>query len=86
MTVRDGAAHGAVVIQGHGTFGAHPCEAAGMLRFGQATADEFFVGAATAATGVAVTNHSRWVPLVILKHFGPDHPDMPKAADLGLRE
>jgi hypothetical protein len=86
VTVKDGAAYGCIVIQGHGTFGGFRCEAAGMLRFGQLTADEYFVSEPAAKAGVTITCESQHEPLVILKHFGPNHPEMPKAAALGLRE
>ncbi len=86
VTVKDGAAYGCIVIQGHGTLGGFPCEAAGTLRYGQLTNDEYFVSEPAARAGVEIACHSRHEPLVILKHFGPNHPDMPKAADLGLRE
>jgi hypothetical protein len=33
-----------------------------------------------ALKGVTITNASRWEPLVMLKHFGPNHPGMPKKA------
>jgi hypothetical protein len=65
-------------VQGHGKFGVHDAEAAIMLRFGQLSADEYFVGEGAARQGVAIANHSRWEPMVILKHFGPNHPEMPK--------
>jgi hypothetical protein len=71
--VRDPAAYGCVVIQGHGQIGPHAAEAAGMLRFGQASADEFFVSQGAAREGVMIANHSPYEPLVLLKHFGPDH-------------
>ena len=74
----DGAAYGCIIIQGHGKFGAYDAEAAIMLRYGQLSADEYFVSEAAAKSGVAVTNHSRWEPMVILKHFGPNHPDVPR--------
>jgi hypothetical protein len=32
----------------------------------------------TIRAGVRITNRSRWEPLVILKHFGPNHPHMPQ--------
>jgi hypothetical protein len=32
-----------------------------------------------ARRGVAITNLSHWEPMVILKHFGPNHPDMPNS-------
>ena len=86
VTVSDGAAYGCIAVQGHGRFGPFPCESVGMLRFGQAAADEFFVSETAALAGIRIACHSRYEPLVLLKHFGPNHPDMPKAADLGLRE
>jgi hypothetical protein len=76
-TVKDGAAYGCIFIQGHGTFGPYEAEAAIMLRYGQLSADEYFVSEAAARRGVTITNRSRWEPLVVLKHFGPNHPDMP---------
>jgi len=48
-----------------------------MLRFGQLSGDEYFVSEQAAKAGVTITNHSPWEPLVILKHFGPNHPDAP---------
>ena len=79
VTVKDGAAYGCILVQGHGKFGQFDAEAAIMLRYGQLSADEYFVGEAAAKEGITITNNSRWEPMVILKHFGPNHPDMPKA-------
>ena len=79
VTVKDGAAYGCIIIQGHGKFGGYHAEAAIILRFGQLSADEYFVGETAAKEGVTITNNSRWEPMVILKHFGPNHPDMPKS-------
>jgi hypothetical protein len=78
VTVKDEAAYGCILVQGHGQFGAHEAETAVMLRYGQHSADEFFVGEPAARQGVQITNCSRWEPLVMLKHFAPNHPDMPK--------
>jgi hypothetical protein len=78
VTVKDGAAYGCILVQGHGKFGAYDAEAAIMLRYGQLSADEYFVSEAAAQAGVTITNASQWEPMVILKHFGPNHPDMPK--------
>ncbi|MFC5407559.1 hypothetical protein [Cohnella soli] len=78
VVVKDAAAYGTVLIQGHGTFGVHEAEAAGMLRFGQMSGDEFFVSESAARQGITVTNRSKWEPMVFLKHFGPNHPDMPR--------
>jgi hypothetical protein len=76
--IQDPAAYGFITVQGHGTFNKWEIEAPTLLRFGQQSADEFFVSEPTAKAGVTVVNKSRVEPLVILKHFGPNHPDMPK--------
>lgn len=78
VVVSDGAAYGCIIIQGHGKFGAYDAEASVMLRFGQPSNDEFFVSEAAAKQGVVIENHSHFQPMVILKHFGPNHPDMPR--------
>ncbi len=78
VVVKDPAANGCILVQGHGQFGGYDAEAAIMMRFGQLSADEYFVSEAAARQGVTVVNHSRWEPLVVLKHFGPNHPDMPQ--------
>lgn len=78
VTIKDSGAYGCILTQGFGTIGGYQCETAGMLRFGQLSADEFFVGETAATAGVKITNHSICEPLVILKHFGPNHPEMPQ--------
>jgi hypothetical protein len=80
VVVKDQAAYGCILVQGHGKFGVYDAEAAIMLRFGQLSADEYFVSEAAARDGVTIANHSRWEPLVMLKHFGPNQPDMPESA------
>jgi hypothetical protein len=84
VTVKDGAAYGIICIQGRGSFGKFTCEAPTLLRFGQQSSDEFFVSETAAKQGVKITNQSPVEPMVILKHFGPNHPDMPKAVPPGL--
>ena len=79
VVVCDGAAYGCILVQGHGKFGVYDAEAACMLRFGQLSGDEYFVSEAAAREGVAVVNESPWEPMVILKHFGPNHPDVPRS-------
>ena len=69
---KEPAAYGCVVVQGYGQFGTYRCEAASMLRFGQLSADEFFVSEEAAQRGVKITNNAVHEPLVILKHFGPN--------------
>jgi hypothetical protein len=78
VTIRDGAAYGLICVQGRGTLGAFICEAPTLLRFGAQSTDEFFVSEPAAKKGVTIVNQSPVEPLVILKHFGPNHPDMPK--------
>lgn len=73
----DETAFGCIVIQGNGMFGLHRAEAAIMLRFGQLSNDEFFVSEQAAKAGFSIVNHS-CEPMVILKHFGPNHPQMPR--------
>ncbi len=78
VLVKDAAAYGCIIIQGHGKMGVYDdAESACMLRFGQLSGDEYFVSEGAAKHGVQITNNSRWEPLVMLKHFGPNHPDMP---------
>jgi hypothetical protein len=79
VVVKDPVAFGCILIQGHGKFGVFDAEAAIMLRFGQLSADEYFVSEQAAREGITLTNQSRWEPMVILKHFGPNHPGMPKS-------
>lgn len=78
VTISDDVAYGTIFIQGHGQFGTFGCEAPTLLRFGQQSTDEFFVSEAAAKKGVVITNLSQVEPLVALKHFGPNHPKMPK--------
>ncbi len=56
----------------------YDAETAIMLRYGQASGDEYFVSENAAKAGITITNESKYEPMVILKHFGPNHPDMPK--------
>ncbi|MEE0201215.1 MAG: hypothetical protein U0I51_11810 [Muricomes sp.] len=79
VTIKDGAAYGCIFIQGHGKIGGYDAEAAALLRFGQQSTDEFFVSEDAAGRGVTITNLSRVEPLVLLKHFGPNHPDVPRS-------
>jgi hypothetical protein len=75
VTIRDAAAYGLILTQGHGRIGAHAVSTPSLIRYGQMTEDELFVTADAAQGGVAVENRSDTDPLVILKHFGPRNPD-----------
>ena len=72
VVIKDASAYGCVVIEGHGTIGKFDCESPTLIRYGQLTADEFFVSKKRAAAGVEVCNTSKYENLVLLKHFGPD--------------
>lgn len=75
--IKDPTAYGCILVQGHGKVGTYHAEAAGMLRFGQLSADEYFVGGPAAQEGVRIENHSQYEPLVMLKHF-PKHHMVPE--------
>ena len=77
VTIKDAAAYGLILTQGHGTIGRHHVSTPAMIRFGEMTEDELFVTADAAAEGVRIENLSDAEPLVILKHFGPGNPDNP---------
>lgn len=71
--IRDNAAYGCVIVQGHGSFGVYDdAEAPQMLRHNQLSGDEYFVSEAAAKAGVPVVNRSRHEEMVILRHFGPN--------------
>jgi len=74
VTVRDQAAYGMIMLQGHGQMGPWPVETPALIRYGQLTHDEFFVSEPAALAGVLITNHSPTDPLVMLKHYGPENP------------
>lgn len=77
VTIKDNACYGFVLIQGYGICDQWRIETPTLIRFGELTNDEFFVTEKAAREGVKITNSSVTEPLVILKHFGPDNPDLP---------
>jgi len=76
VTIRDAAAYGFIMVQGHGTLGVWDIETPRLIRFGQLTHDEYFVSEAAAQRGVTIKNLSKTDPIVMLKHFGPSNPDL----------
>ena len=76
VAIRDSAAYGMIMMQGHGKMGEWNVETPALIRFGQLTNDEFFISESAAQAGVTITNCSHSDPLVMLKHFGPDNPDL----------
>lgn len=69
VTIKDGAAYGFILLQGHGKFGGVDIETPALIKYGQLTNDEFFVVEETAKKGVRIQNSSNSEPIVILKHF-----------------
>ena len=51
-------------------------ETPALIRYGQLTRDEFFVTESAAKEGVIISNPSACDPIVMLKHFGPNNPDL----------
>lgn len=72
VIIKDNAAYGCLCVQGYGSFGGFPCESPTLIRYGQLTSDEFYVSYDAAGKGVTINNRSKYEPLVMLKHFGPD--------------
>jgi hypothetical protein len=76
VTIKDSACYGFITMQGHGKFGVWDIETPALIRYGQLTYDEYFVTEKAANEGVKITNPSKSDPIVLLKHFGPDNPDL----------
>ncbi len=76
VRIEDSAAYGLVLLQGHGKMGVWDIETPALIRYGQLTRDEFFVTEAAARQGVVISNPSDSDPIVMLKHFGPENPDL----------
>jgi hypothetical protein len=76
VTIKDNAAYGLIVLQGHGKMGVWDIETPALIRYGQLTNDEFFVTEKAATEGVTISNPSTSDPIVMLKHFGPNNPDL----------
>jgi hypothetical protein len=76
VTIKDSAAYGIIMMQGHGKMGVWDIETPALIRYGQLTNDEFFISEPAAKEGVKITNLSKNDPIVMLKHFGPGNPDL----------
>jgi hypothetical protein len=76
VTIKDNAAYGMIMMQGHGTMGVWDIETPSLIRYGQLTHDEYFVSEKAAKEGVTIVNKSATDPIVMLKHFGPENPDL----------
>ncbi len=76
VTIKDSAAYGIIMMQGHGKMGVWNVETPSLIRYGQLTNDEFFISEKAAMDGVKIVNPSDTDPIVMLKHFGPGNPDL----------
>ncbi len=76
VVIKDAAAYGLIVLQGHGKMGVWDIESPALIRYGQLTRDEYFVTEDAAKAGITITNPSLSDPIVMLKHFGPGNPDL----------
>src|SRR5699024_5223731 len=76
VVIEDAAAYGMIMMQGHGKMGVWDIETPSLIRFDQLTHDEYFVSEKAATEGVKIVNHSQTDPIVMLKHFGPNNPDL----------
>jgi len=63
-------------MQGHSKIGVWDVETPALIRFVQLTHDEYFVSEQAAKEGVRIVNHSKTDPIDMLKHFGPENPDL----------
>ncbi|UCG46397.1 MAG: hypothetical protein JSU94_12915 [Phycisphaerales bacterium] len=76
VTIKDSGCYGFITMQGHGRLGVWDIETPALIRYGQLSSDEFFVTETAAKDGVTITNPSKTDPIVLLKHFGPENPDL----------
>jgi hypothetical protein len=76
VVIKDSAAYGLILMQGRGKMGVWEIETPALIRYGQLTNDEFFVTEQAAMEGVKIVNESTTDPIVMLKHFGPENPDL----------
>ncbi len=76
IVLKDNAAYGFILIEGHGKFGKWSIETPTLIRYGELTNDEFFVSEDSAKRGIKITNESETENLVMLKHFA-ENPDLP---------
>ena len=79
VVVRDGAAYGMIMLQGHGKMGLWDIETPALIHYGQLTYDEYFITESAAVQGVVIENPSFSDPIVMLKHFAGGNPDLPES-------
>jgi len=80
-TIKDNGAYGLNAVQGSGRINKLALQTPAMIRFGELTEDEYFVGHDAARQGVTFENTGS-EPLVTLRYFGPDtNPGAPNVGD-----
>lgn len=73
--IKDMAAYGMILLQGHGAMDEWEIETPALIRYGELTNDEFFVTKSAAEKGVKIVNRSKTEPIVMLKHFA-ENPEL----------
>jgi hypothetical protein len=76
VTIEDSAAYGMIMMQGNGSMGEWDIETPTLIRYDQLIHNEFFISESAAKEDVRITNPSKSDPIVMLKHFGPENPDL----------
>jgi hypothetical protein len=76
VIIKDAAAYGIIMMQGHGKMGVWDIDTPALIRYGQLTQDEYFISESAASAGVKIVNESATDPIVMLKHFGPANPEL----------
>lgn len=75
VVIKDQAAYGLIMLQGHGKFGQWELETPTLIRYGELTHDEYFVSEKAAREGIVICNTSSSEPIVMLKHFA-ENPEL----------
>jgi hypothetical protein len=78
VTIKDAAAYGFILMQGYGTINGRPLETPGPdpLRPAHAATSTSSAEVRREGRVVTIVNLAKSDPLVMLKHFGPDNPDL----------
>ena len=76
--IKDSEAYGFIMMQGCGYIEGELLETPALIRYGQATRDEFYVTRDRARQGVRIKNISDNQNIVMLKHFGPGNEEANK--------
>jgi hypothetical protein len=81
VKIKDSGAYGLIAVQGSGWIGKQRLQTPAMIRYGELTEDEVFVGYDAARQGIVFDNTGT-EPLVTLRYFGPDtNPSAPSVGD-----